>query len=54
MQSTGGLIKKFRLLTLEKFGAHRDHATEPDGRSKQDGRTGESDEQKKRYSTTFL
>jgi hypothetical protein len=37
MQSTVGLIKKFRLLlTLEKFKADRDRVTEPDDRSKQD------------------
>jgi hypothetical protein len=28
MQSTAGFIKKFRLLTLEKFGADRDRASE--------------------------
>jgi hypothetical protein len=39
------------LLTLEKFGMDSGRATEPDGRHKQDGRTGESDEHKKRYST---
>jgi hypothetical protein len=32
------------LLRLEKFAAHRGRATEPEGRSKQDGLVGESDE----------
>jgi hypothetical protein len=41
MRSTVGLIKKVRLLlTLQKFAAHRDRGTEPDGGSERDGRTG--------------
>jgi hypothetical protein len=41
-------------LTLKKFAADRDRATEPHGRNKQQGRTDESDEHKKRYSTIPL
>jgi hypothetical protein len=41
------------LLTLQKFAAGRDRATEPDGRSKTGRTAGESDEHKKRYSTIF-
>jgi hypothetical protein len=41
-------------LTLKKFAADRDRATEPHGRKKQQGRTEESDEHKKRYSTIPL
>jgi hypothetical protein len=41
------ISQNFRLLTLEKFGADRDRATEPDGGSKRGRPAGESAEHKK-------
>jgi hypothetical protein len=43
--------QKVRLLRLEKFAADRNRATERMAGANGAGRTGESDEHKKRYST---